>query len=252
MKNRPFAYFLVLMTILACSMRLGAQLNCSGGQCSPFSFDGTTETVSAGGLTLVKSQATLTTILASNPDSADAATIAQVEASSDSANASMRAYGTNNVTSRWGVTLGGFSEFSDAAAGNGLILGTRLANPTRLGYNSVTVAEIVSTGLQANGFSTTANCTTAACGAATAGSTIIAAGGTGIVISTTGVTANSQIIMTENRAKGSVLGVTCNTQSIVTLGAPFVRTQTAAMSFEIDLSVAPTSQPYCVDWWIVN
>lgn len=29
--NRPFAYFLVAMTIMATSMRLGAQLNCSGG-----------------------------------------------------------------------------------------------------------------------------------------------------------------------------------------------------------------------------
>lgn len=38
--NRPFVYFLVLMTVLACSMRLGAQLNCSGGWCPPFTVTG--------------------------------------------------------------------------------------------------------------------------------------------------------------------------------------------------------------------
>lgn len=33
--NKAFAYFLAVMTILTCAMSLGAQLNCSGGTCSP-------------------------------------------------------------------------------------------------------------------------------------------------------------------------------------------------------------------------
>lgn len=105
-------------------------------------------------------------------------------------------------------------------------------------------------------YATTTNCAdsagAAACGAAPAGAFVIDATTTATVVSTTAVTATSRIFLQEDSSLGTELGVTCNTQSSLTLGALRVTARTAATSFTATLEVAPTTNPMCVNYWIVN
>ncbi len=92
----------------------------------------------------------------------------------------------------------------------------------------------------------------AACGAAPAGAFVIDAGSTSTVVSTTAVTANSRIFLQEDSSLSTELSVTCNTQSSLTLGALRVTARTAATSFTATLEVGPTTNPMCVNYWIIN
>lgn len=99
---------------------------------------------------------------------------------------------------------------------------------------------------------TEANCADsagdAACAAAPAGSVVIDATDTSTVVSTTAVTANSQIFLQFDSSLGTRLGITCNT----TYAAPYVTARTAATSFAFDVAVAPITNPACFSYWIVN
>lgn len=89
----------------------------------------------------------------------------------------------------------------------------------------------------------------AACGAASAGSFVIDAADTDTVVSTTAVTANSQIFVAEDSSLGTRLSVTCNT----TLGRSYaVTARTAATSFTWTASAAPAANPGCYSYFIVN
>ncbi len=89
----------------------------------------------------------------------------------------------------------------------------------------------------------------AACTAAPAGSVVIDAAGTTVVVSTTAVTANSQIFVQEDSSLGTKLSVTCNT----TTGRDYtVSARTAATSFTITASAAPVTNPACLSYFIVN
>ena len=89
----------------------------------------------------------------------------------------------------------------------------------------------------------------AVCSAAPAGSVTIAAAATTITVNTTAVTANSQIFVFEDSSLGTRLGVTCNT----TTGRTYtVTARTAATSFVITSSAAPTTNPACLSYAIVN
>ncbi len=105
-------------------------------------------------------------------------------------------------------------------------------------------------------FATLTNCSdsagAAACGSASAGSVVIDAAATTVVVSTTAVTANSQIFVQEDSSLGTRLSVTCNTQSSLVLGALRVTARTAATSFTITLEAAPTTNPLCLSYFIVN
>jgi len=105
-------------------------------------------------------------------------------------------------------------------------------------------------------YSTATNCSSSAspavCGSATAGSVVIAASATSVVVGTTAVTANSQILLTEDSSLGSKLSVTCNTQSLLTLGFPKVTARTAGSNFTISIEVAPTTSPLCISYAIFN
>lgn len=99
---------------------------------------------------------------------------------------------------------------------------------------------------------TTTNCSSAAspavCAAAPSGSVVIAAAATSVVVNTTAVTANSQILIQHDSSLGTRLTVTCNT----TLAPPQVTARTAATSFTISTAVAPTTNPACYSYTIVN
>jgi hypothetical protein len=102
-------------------------------------------------------------------------------------------------------------------------------------------------------FGTKTNCSdsagAAACGAAAAGSVVIDASATTVVVSTTAVTADSQILIQEDPSLATRLSVTCNT----TTGRDYtVTARTGGTSFTITASAAPTSNPACLSYVIVN
>lgn len=101
-------------------------------------------------------------------------------------------------------------------------------------------------------FKTTTNCSdsagAAACGAAPAGSVVIDAAATSVVVSTTAVTANSQITPTFDSSLGTRLGITCNT----TIALPAITARTAGTSFTITIAIAPITNPACFSYTIVN
>lgn len=88
----------------------------------------------------------------------------------------------------------------------------------------------------------------AACGSAAAGSVVIDAGTTSVVVSTTAVTANSQITPTFDSSLGTRLGVTCN----ATIALPAITARTAGASFTITVAVAPITNPACYGYTIRN
>ncbi len=92
----------------------------------------------------------------------------------------------------------------------------------------------------------------AVCAAAPSGAVAVAAAATTLVVDTTAVTANSEIVVVEDSGLGSRLGVTCNTQALTTLGAPRVTARSAGVSFTIGVDVGPTTNPMCVNYWIIN
>ena len=118
------------------------------------------------------------------------------------------------------------------------------------------VATITPGLFKAIAYGTNTNCSSsaapAACSAAPAGSVVIAASATTVTVNTTAVTANSQIILQRDNSLGTKLSVTCNTQSSLVLGQPYVSARTAATSFVITLDVAPTTNPMCISYMIVN
>jgi hypothetical protein len=105
-------------------------------------------------------------------------------------------------------------------------------------------------------YATTTNCAdpagAAACGAAPAGAFVVDAASTATVVSTTAVTATSRIFVQEDSSLATELGVTCNTQSSLTLGAGRVTARTAGTSFTFTLEAGPTTNPACFSYFIVN
>lgn len=107
--------------------------------------------------------------------------------------------------------------------------------------------------LTVGNYNTGSNCSdsagAAACGSASAGSVVMDAAATTVVVSTTAVTANSQIFIQEDSSLGTRLSVTCNT----TTGRDFtVTARTAATSFTITSSAAPVTNPGCLSFRVVN
>lgn len=92
----------------------------------------------------------------------------------------------------------------------------------------------------------------AACSTSPTGAFVIDAASTSTVVSTTAVTATSRIFVQEDSSLATELGVTCNTQSTLTLGALRVTARTANTSFTVTSEAAPSTNPMCVSYWIIN
>lgn len=108
-------------------------------------------------------------------------------------------------------------------------------------------------GLTVPTFGTATNCAdsagAAACGSAAAGSFVIDAASTSTVVSTTAVTANSEIFVQYDSSLGARLGsITCN----VTAAIPSVTARTAATSFTVTIPAGPVTNPACYSYHIVN
>lgn len=110
--------------------------------------------------------------------------------------------------------------------------------------------------LKAIAYTTDTNCAdsagAAACGSATSGAFVIDAATTSTVVSTTSVTANSQIQLQEDSSLNTRLGITCNTQSSLVLGAPRVTARTAGTNFTVTIELGPTTNPMCINYTIIN
>jgi hypothetical protein len=163
--------------------------------------------------------------------------------------------GANVYNNQGGSICGGSTcdvAFNRVSAGLAEI-NSGTANVLRdLSMRNLTVSTLASSAT----YGTATNCAdsagAAACGAAAAGAFVIDAASTATVVSTTAVTANSQIFVQDDSGLSTRLGVTCNTQSSLTLGALRVTARTAGTSFTVTLEVGPTTNPMCVNYFIVN
>lgn len=164
-----------------------------------------------------------------------------------------------------GNTLHGMSNTGGNAGNVVVFLEVGGTGSTANGANGEFHVDGASTAFKVNPYSgvvtstllaTTTNCSdsagAAACGAAPAGSFVIDAASTSTVVSTTAVTANSQIFLQEDSSLSTRLSVTCNTQSSLTLGALRVTARTAGTSFTATLEAGPTTNPACISFFIVN
>jgi len=88
----------------------------------------------------------------------------------------------------------------------------------------------------------------AACGSASAGFVVVDAGATTVVVSTTAVTANSQIFLNMDISAAAQLGITCNTN----FADSYVSARTAGVSFTITTASAPVTNPRCLSYFVVN
>lgn len=134
-----------------------------------------------------------------------------------------------------GASAGSF----DVDASGNLVLQGR----TQVGSNSP---------FSALSYRTNTNCSdsagAAACGAAPAGAFVVDAGATTVVVSTTAVTANSEIKVHYVSYLGTRLGITCN----LIASLPTVTAITAGVSFTVTVPAAPVTNPACYVYDIVN
>jgi hypothetical protein len=103
---------------------------------------------------------------------------------------------------------------------------------------------------------TATNCSSAAspavCSSAASGSVALPTGtNPTLVVNTTAVTANSQILLTVDESLGTKLSVTCNT-TLSTLLNPVVTARTAATSFTFTIGAVIAANPACVSYTIIN
>lgn len=148
----------------------------------------------------------------------------------------------------WTADAGSFGGTFDTGLGRTSAGLVEVNNGTTLG----TLRDLTARNLNAATYTTATNCSdsagAAACGSASAGSVVIDAGSTSVVVSTTAVTANSQIFVQYDSSLGARLSVTCNT----TPALPSVTARTAATSFTITVPAGPVTDPACYSYRILN
>lgn len=104
-------------------------------------------------------------------------------------------------------------------------------------------------------YQTSTNCSSSAspavCAASSSGSVAVPAGtNPTLVVNTTALSANSQVLLTEDQSLGTKLGVTCNTT--LPTGASNVTARVAGTSFTIEVTGVFTTNPVCVSYAIIN
>jgi len=141
------------------------------------------------------------------------------------------------------------SRFTDVAP-TGTYLNFTQSNGSTLVYQVNTLGKVLQNDCAAVG--TAANPSIVSCGAFPVGvfSCDVAASGGTCQVNDTQVTANSEILVTENSSEGTRLGVTCNTAPSV-VPAITLASKSAGASFIIN---APTfiTNPACFDYVIIN
>lgn len=103
---------------------------------------------------------------------------------------------------------------------------------------------------------TSSNCSSGAspavCAGASAGGGAVPTGvNPTLVVDTSTVTANSQILLTPDETLGTKLSVTCNT-TITTQGPLVVTARSAGVSFTVEVDATVGTNPVCFSWIVVN
>jgi len=134
---------------------------------------------------------------------------------------------------------------------DGVLYGSMGACDTNLTWDATT-GLLVNKPLTALNYNTVTNCAdsagAAACGSAAAGAFVVDVSSSSTVVSTTAVTANSEILITFDAGLGTRLGITCNS---VVPPSYFVSARTAGASFTLTSS-APMTNPACFNYSIIN
>jgi hypothetical protein len=143
-------------------------------------------------------------------------------------------------------SIGPFITFNGSTSGSQPFGCVPTATCTSLGSTTVKAAFV--------NYNTATNCVTnGSCGSATAGMAAILTTGATVVVSTSSVTANSEIKIQYDETLGgsSQLNVICNTGT--SEGATYwVSSRTPGSSFTIKTSVTPVTHPACVSWTLNN
>jgi hypothetical protein len=139
----------------------------------------------------------------------------------------------------------------DTASSGALNIGTTTASSITIGKSGITttIPGLLSWG----NLGSTANCNSSAspavCGASSAGSVAMATGGSTLIVNSTAVTANSQILITEDSSLGTRLGVTCNTSANHNYS---ISARTPGTSFTITSSNNISTNKACLSFLIIN
>jgi hypothetical protein len=127
-----------------------------------------------------------------------------------------------------------------------------LTGGTIKGHLTSTLMDFTAVKTSALSFGTATNCAdsagAAACGSAAAGRFVADAAATSVVVSTTAVTANSEIFVEYDSSLGTALSVTCNATIPSTYA---VTARTAGTSFTLT-TTANVANPGCFSYHIVN
>lgn len=141
------------------------------------------------------------------------------------------------------------------AGSNTVTLGNTSITATVLHGETTTSTLVAATSVTSPVYKTTTACASSAspalCNTAAAGAVVIAAAATSVNVKTDAVTEISHIQFTRDDSLSAALGVTCNTQSSLVLGTPRITAKTAG-AFTITLDVAPTTNPMCGVYFVVN
>jgi hypothetical protein len=132
--------------------------------------------------------------------------------------------------------------------------GHTFASPAAIGSSVPSTGAF--TTLTGTTFNSTTNCSSSAspavCGSAASGSVALPTGtNPTLVVNTSAVTANSQIMLTVDESLGTKLGVTCNT-TLSTLLNPVVTARTGGTSFTFTIGAIIATNPACVSYTIIN
>ena len=119
-----------------------------------------------------------------------------------------------------------------------------------------TATLVATTSVGAVAFNTLINCASstspASCNAEPAGFVALPTGtNPTLVVDTTAVTANSQILLAIDSSLGSALGVTCNTTGSTSL-TPRVTARSNGVSFTFTITAVIATNPVCISYWIIN
>ena len=151
------------------------------------------------------------------------------------------------------IRLGGNTALFPAWKRNGTAWNARLADDT--GDTNIVGASIIAN-KQSSGatYGTATNCSssTGLCGSAAAGSVTIPAGTKTIVVHTTAITANSQILVNFDESLGAKLGVQCNTATASQSAQYFISARSAGTSFTIKTDTSPKARPACLSYFVLN
>jgi hypothetical protein len=110
---------------------------------------------------------------------------------------------------------------------------------------------------QANAYQTKTNCafsaSPAVCGSAAAGFVLVPTGtNPTLVVNTTAIGANSEILFSQDTSLGTALSTTCNSSLAIVSTEPIVIARVANTSFTIQINGVVATNGVCLSYWIVN